>query len=1113
LKIINSEETTMANKLLFLAASMLALSAGAFSQQIKINQLGFNSGSTKLAIVPETSSAVFEVISIASGQAAYSGELTVARYDGASGDRVSVADFTELSLPGKYFIKAGAETSHIFDIKESGVYTALSKSTVRAFYYWRASIAIEPQYAQEGSNNFARPFGHPDTEGIIHSTAADEFRKAGEIYPSAKGWYDAGDYNKYVVNAAPAVHPMLHAYEMNPGYYAALDLNIPESGNGIPDILNEVKWETDWLFSMQDPNDGGVYFKFTEKEFSAYIMPHADRAKKYFMKKTTASSLNFASMMAKAYRSFKLFPELEAYADSCLKAAEKAFAWAVANPAIYYSNPADVKTGEYGDNAVADEFFFARAELFISTGKEEYYNGLNLGLTFRNPSWRNIETYGLMSLATNLDLLDMPEADKQIVRSKFLGLADANYAWAAGNPYRITAQNYFWGSNGDVANRGMIGYIAYRMTGEAKYFRTAEMSLNYLLGQNALNHSYITGFGYNYTRNPHDRRMIADEIVEPIPGYVSGGPNANPASDCPAGTYTSAFNAKKFADVYCSYSTNEIAVNWNGPLVFLAGAVDSEFTDLKASPVKAETNGGGTGIIIHYSDTVALVSGETEVLSVYINGAEAVISSVSVAEGKVALQLEDAVPATGAEIRLSVAEGWLVGRNGLLASGINDMYVMDRTSAGPAYLEQAAISPEGGKLFAIFSKPVNPASFGNGILQLLVTGENTGIEIISAQASDTLVLAVTGIYKEHVVSLLVNEGAFAADGSIVKPAVFMPVANYAPLAPAVPISAEINFTGLAVTVAFDKDLLARHGEKKFTANISRNGASIVLQPSSVSITGKIAALRFNFSDRFQFGDAVTVSYAGGEIYTASSEEPLLPFELLPAANPLAEPPAAVYTIGTLAAVQIKASSFWYNNGFQLEDCSEGGQNLAHTASGDYTDYYIDVKTAGYYNITFRVASFSSAGSVSMRGLDSSGSTTGAGISTFAFKATSGWQNWESFDGTIKLTEGPQVLRMQAAASNFNINWIEIGPWMGAELSYIAATEGNYILLPSPAYGLEAVYSMPVSSDIAIKSAAGANIWSGHVYPGEVVKFPAPGLYIIEAGGAGNAAIQLLPVAE
>src|SRR5690606_4601775 len=139
---------------------------------------------------------------------------------------------------------------------------------------------------------------HPDTEVEVHASAASADRPAGTVISAPRGWYDAGDYNKYIVNSGISTWTLLAALEHFPTFWRQRDVNIPESGDAVPDLLDEARWNLLWMLDMQDPADGGVYHKLTTLRFGGMEMPERDTARRYVVQKTTAATLDFAAVMA-----------------------------------------------------------------------------------------------------------------------------------------------------------------------------------------------------------------------------------------------------------------------------------------------------------------------------------------------------------------------------------------------------------------------------------------------------------------------------------------------------------------------------------------------------------------------------------------------------------------------------------------------------------------------------------------------------------------------------------------------------------------------------------------------------------------------------------------------
>lgn len=550
-----------------IAAGGASLVGDAYAARIHVNQQGFLPESGKIAIVPNVVSGEFWLVDAKTGSEVLRGPLSQAQAWDVAGETVKVADFTAFNKPGHYKIRVSeAGESPPFSIREK-VYDPVLAAAVKSFYYNRASAPIEVEYAGQ----FARPAGHPDTLVYVHSSAASATRPAGTVISSPKGWYDAGDYNKYTVNSGISTYTLLMALADFRGLFAELHLNIPESSNAVPDLLDEILWNLDWLVTMQDPHDGGVYHKLTTLNFSSEGMPHEQNAKRYVVQKSTAASLNFAALMAYAsvvMRDYEQhFPGRAAHYQ---RAAESAWVWAKKNPKLLYVQPRDVSTGAYAsaNEDLLDEWLWAGAELFSATGKKAYLSGLALPEKPRVPEWSAVDGLGLYALARN------SKAGKlhQGAREQLISMAKRMVTeyWQSGYLVPMAEADFRWGSNAVAMNKAMVLLVANQLQPNKDYVPAARGLLDYVLGRNPTGYSYVTGFGSKSTQKPHHRISQYDGVAPPVPGMLAGGPQPGWQDEC---EYPSRLPAKSYLDDWCSYSTNEIAINWNAPLVYVLAAL------------------------------------------------------------------------------------------------------------------------------------------------------------------------------------------------------------------------------------------------------------------------------------------------------------------------------------------------------------------------------------------------------------------------------------------------------------------------------------------------------------------------------------------------------------
>jgi endoglucanase len=553
---------------------------------IRLNQVGFYPKAPKVAVVVGEAAEAFYITKPNETKPLFTGKLSEVHVNEFSQKASRIADFSAFQTTGTFVVSIpGLGYSYPFEIQPE-VHRELAKAAIKGFYYIRASTALPPTYA----GKWSRPAGHPDTEVVVHASAATAQRPTGTVIPSPRGWYDAGDYNKYIVNSGITMGTMLSAYEDFPAYYKTLKLDIPESNNQLPDILDEALWNLRWMLTMQDPNDGGVYHKLTNAKFDGMVMPDKATATRYIIQKSTAATLDFAAVTAQASRIFKNYAsELPGLSDSCLTAATKAWNWARQNTAVLYNQEAmnkqfkpDISTGAYGDKDVSDEFIWAAAELYATTKQESYYQAVPLFPDDKMPlpSWAQVRLLGYYTLLRlEKDLTPLAKNDLPALKKRLIAMADELIKGVSERPFRTvmgkSASDYIWGSSSVAANQSIVLIQAYRLTSDKKYIQHALGNLDYLLGRNAVDYSFVTGFGEKSTMHPHHRPSEADGVGEPVPGLLSGGTNANAARQDKCGNYPSTFADEMYIDAVCSYASNEIAINWNAPLVYLSGAIEA----------------------------------------------------------------------------------------------------------------------------------------------------------------------------------------------------------------------------------------------------------------------------------------------------------------------------------------------------------------------------------------------------------------------------------------------------------------------------------------------------------------------------------------------------------
>jgi endoglucanase len=572
----------------------------------RVNQLGYLPNGVKTATYKTTSDSAQTWQLKQNGTVVATGQTTPSSTDSSSGDKLQQIDLSSVTATGTGFtLTVGSDTSYTFAISATALKGVLYDS-MKYFYHNRSGIAIDTQYTGGGNGSFAsnskwsRPAGHLNlgaNKGDVNVPCWSG--TCNYTLNVSKGWYDAGDHGKYVVNGGISAWTLLNLYER--GLYLTTNsslvgdgkLNIPESANGIPDVLDEARWEVEFLISMQVPvgqaKAGMVHHKMHDVGWTGFpLAPHEDPQQRALVPPSTAATLNLAAVAAQAARIWKDIDS--GFAATCLTAAKRAWDAAQANPNDLYSGNYDNGGGGYGDKTVSDDFYWAAAELYITTGDSKYLSTLNSFTILRTDfGWADTDLAGLVSLAT------VPSTQTASLRSaaqqKIVTIADSHIATqnASGYPAPMSNLEYYWGSNGGVANKLLLMGLAYDFTKNDTYAKGVGKGLGYIFGQNALSTSFVTGEGTKTATQPHHRfwsNAINGNYPVAPPGALSGGPNAG-LDDTTSAAQLAACKSKPatcWIDNINAYAVNEITINWNAPLAW----------DLAFYNDYAQGNNGGT---------------------------------------------------------------------------------------------------------------------------------------------------------------------------------------------------------------------------------------------------------------------------------------------------------------------------------------------------------------------------------------------------------------------------------------------------------------------------------------------------------------------------------------
>jgi len=604
-------------------------------REIRVNQLGYFPNREKLATLhTESTSPVSWTLENSSGSVVDSGTTEVFGFDEDSGENVHIIDFSDFNQTGTgYILYADSEPvyeggdseadSYPFDISDN-LYNNLVYDSLKYFYHSRSGIEITMPYCEE--EQWARRAGHvPDI--MQTNTEEEEAWDYNESFSVdvTGGWYDAGDHGKYVVNGGITVWTLQNMFERRlysddaESAFGDNTMNIPESGNDIPDILDETRWHMEVMLKMQVPDGrdraGMAFHKGHDESWTGLAIEPADDTKERILKPpTTAATLNLAATGAQSYRVWQDYDS--AFADQCLAAAEKAWDAALANPNIYAPFTDSIGGGPYGDDYVLDDFYWAACELYAATGNSEYLdyiqnsahylevpNYLEQGeevQTVGQFNWGNTAALGTLTLA--LVPNGISEGDLAEAKNNIASAADFTLDIQENQGYGITIKSspvmdtgivgYPWGSNSFVTNSCIVLAYAYDYTNNLKYLNGVTEAMDYMMGRNPNERSYVTGYGDYPVENPHHRffaNQVDSSFPKAPPGVTVGGPNSGLQDPWVKGSGWlpgEMAPQKCYMDHIESWSTNECTINWNAPMAWVSSFLVSNGNNDENGPTE-----------------------------------------------------------------------------------------------------------------------------------------------------------------------------------------------------------------------------------------------------------------------------------------------------------------------------------------------------------------------------------------------------------------------------------------------------------------------------------------------------------------------------------------------
>ena len=528
---------------------------------IRLNGFGYLPETSKIATVIAPAGPLFNVRSSADDSVVWNSTMGSSMTDELTGETLFQADFTEFCETGSFYLEIPDLGRSASFTVGTNVYNDLLTKAMIGMYGQRCGTDV---HITMGSDTWGHPACHQKDGSLKYLTGVDQPKT------SVGGWHDAGDYGKYTTNGAFSAGMMLAAWEQFQPVVSTLSLPIPEHGGPIPDFLAEVKWELDWLLTMPAPDGlGGVPHKLTALSFEGFIMPDVDQSNRYFTPVGTAATADFTAVMAKAARIYQ--PYDQAFSDACLAAARLSYTFLQNNAGPAVPDTSQFSTGGYGDSNDGDERLWAAAELWETTGEAPFLSDFESKVPASNPvnntfDWQTVGNLGLFTyLLSKRDGRDPSVV--AAVQASLMKSAEALVSITTTNTYGRPV-SYFWGANGSVARTAMNLWTANAINPDNRYINAISSALDHLLGRNHYDRSQITMVGNNPPIHPHHRPSAADSVADPWPGLLVGG------QDCPSGASNCASAPKyDWQDTQSAPNLNEIAINWNGALVYAAAAM------------------------------------------------------------------------------------------------------------------------------------------------------------------------------------------------------------------------------------------------------------------------------------------------------------------------------------------------------------------------------------------------------------------------------------------------------------------------------------------------------------------------------------------------------------
>lgn len=512
------------------------------------------------------------------------------RPEATSGLSVHVIEVPGPAADGDgFWVRAGDAVSHPFSVR-AGLHLSVARDALGVLTLLRSGTAIDDQYL-----GHRRPAGHV---GVVPNTGdtsvpAWSGPDAERVYPGWRcegrfdvsgGWYDAGDYGKYVTSGGIALWQLLGVLDCD---------SVDGRGADVEAVRQECRWQLDWMLRMQvprrDPLAGMAFHRVHGTTWSPVPgWAHLDPTERVLHRPSTAATLHLAATAAQGARLFAV--DEPAYAASLLAAARRAWQAAQHHPGILAPDDHALHGGgPYDDDDPSDDAYWAATQLWLTTGEDQYIDAVLASQWHRDdvlePTLAELDGFDFnrVALPARLDLAlngaALPDHERVVdgvltTARRLLDIA-AHQPW--GQPY-APPSGWGWGSNGRMLNNMVVLAVAHRLTRADRYFQGALDGLSHLLGRNALGQCYVTGYGTDASQHLRARQFgrDLDPAMPPVPpGAVAGGANSQPSPDFFYDPRLEGVAPQLcYLDEPTSEVTNDLCIRWNAPLVYLAHHLD-----------------------------------------------------------------------------------------------------------------------------------------------------------------------------------------------------------------------------------------------------------------------------------------------------------------------------------------------------------------------------------------------------------------------------------------------------------------------------------------------------------------------------------------------------------